>query len=568
MNHEFQDELCRKLPVEPPKGLVEWWLDTHDTDKANALVYRADYYANPLTGDKEKVVKCTCTACEETYYMPYTGYSGCSHGLPPAPFGYISDNGESIWSGQAALCSLCCAEVNVFHIGKFGSGKICLSRGFPLSIAVIDNIPVFFIWMIEKNVYKEGNAEIKIQPYEAYAFSGKKCYKFTGFYKYFSTVTFLDDWEPRYKCDDTSGSWSRANIFPFDFSNFIGTVLENAKIGPFLAHSYEEKCYLVSYLRTFLLHPQIENLVVQKHSKLINEFIYANSNVYYGWAQGKTITKGINWKEKRPAAMLGLNKSEYKIFKQRKWNIDDLEVFRAAKKSKYPIPAVKLKTVHKYFDTYDCKRIIEKGYDINKIYSYLSNQRKKYPNEGIALYHLLDYWDMAPTLEIPLETNKDYYPQNIRVAHDRCVELQNAKKEADFAKKERKQRDAFKKLREEYSDFYFETDGFCVFIAPEPASLRSEGRSLNHCVGRYVDTHAKGNNCIFFIRHTDSPDVSFYTVTLNTNSLKITTNLGKNNCAATPEVKAFAEKWLEYIKEIRRKQDEQGNKNNRSRECA
>ncbi len=571
MNHVFQDELLLKLPKMPSEDVLRWYEQTHSTYNAEAIIYRNAYVTDPLTGYKEKMCECRCSACKETFYLPRVEFNGCSSAYAPAPFGFQLINGEQVWSGNNVLCPECGSEAEVFHVGDIGD-KTELSVGFFMTVEVIDKIPIFLLWRTSKSVTKLADTEIEVVPWEAYAFSGKRCFKYVGYVVSYSQYTGhqyapLGKWKAKRRCEDTLKS-SGADFYSLNESIFEGTSLQNAKISRFIKNSKRGNCYLITYLRSYLLHNQLENLVNEGLSPFINQLIEENTyGINYG-APAKVIREGLDFKEKKPARMLGLNKDEYFYFKAQKWTPTELELYKKARDKGDGPRAEEFKMFLSNLTIHDFGEIIEHNESTVRICRYLLKQQKKYPKNNISWFYLKDYWKMADDLGEVLERICDKYPQNIKVFHDRYVEKINERREKDFEKKEKKERAAFRNLKKKYKDFCFEADGYCIFIAPEPKALRYEGKILRHCVGGYVKEHAVGKRCIFLLRKADSPDEPFYTVTLDTERLDITMNLGCLNCDPTPEVDAFSEKWLTYIREIRRKQDEQGSKHHRSRECA
>lgn len=564
MSKEFQDELLLKLPTEPPEGLLQWWRDNFPIDRVNAIIYRSAHIVNPCTGLKEKMVECKCTYCGESYYLDYVPAAGCSYSYAPAPFGFMTVNGENVISGSSVLCQECGAPCTALHIGNIGYGRE-IYEDYPMSLGNVDGIPVCFIWRITKTVYKDGRVETKIKPYEAYAFSGRKCYKYVGYFRYFRAMTYLSSWECRYKCDDTSCHWPKHKIYPYETGLWDGTCLENCKVNRFIRESSDGEMYLVSYLRTFQKHSNIENLVTVGMSRYINSKITHSRSGNY---TATIIRDGIDFMEKKPSKMIGLSRTELRTVAKGKWSCDEIDVYKMSKNSKYPLSLDEFREIYKYFNGRILRNLIDRSLNAGKIYRYLIKQNRKYVGLGASLFHLDDYWDMMKSLKLPLETEKDFFPQNIMKAHNRCVQLVNERKEEDFFIKEAKVREKFSELAEKYASFTFNDEDFCISIAPLPVSLREEGRSLDHCVGNYVNRHSEGRYLIFFLRRVSAPEIPFYTVTLDVTDMRITMNLGHGNCVTTDEVQAFSEKWLEYIKEIRRKQDEQGCKHHRSRECA
>ena len=61
----------------------------------------------------------------------------------------------------------------------------------------------------------------------------------------------------------------------------------------------------------------------------------------------------------------------------------------------------------------------------------------------------------------------------------------------------------------------------------------------------YGEDIAKGITAIFFIRHTWEPKTPYFT--LEYAGGKVKQNRGYQNCARTPEVKAFEKEWLDWI---------------------
>ena len=106
---------------------------------------------------------------------------------------------------------------------------------------------------------------------------------------------------------------------------------------------------------------------------------------------------------------------------------------------------------------------------------------------------------------------------------------------------------------------YVSPIGLQIFPAPSQISLIEEGEKLHHCVGGYATRHANGQTAIFFVRKIETPDEPFFTLELNEKTLSVVQNRGLRNCARTPEVVAFEEEWLQYIKTIKK-----GKKNGKS----
>ena len=109
-----------------------------------------------------------------------------------------------------------------------------------------------------------------------------------------------------------------------------------------------------------------------------------------------------------------------------------------------------------------------------------------------------------------------------------------------------------------------------ITACPDEEQLINEGEKLDHCVATYADSHAEGKTAIFFIRHIEAPDTPFYTLELDEKTYRVRQNRGSHNCARTPEVKAFEEKWLAYLKtnNIGKEVKKNGKRNRQSKPSA
>ena len=90
-------------------------------------------------------------------------------------------------------------------------------------------------------------------------------------------------------------------------------------------------------------------------------------------------------------------------------------------------------------------------------------------------------------------------------------------------------------------------DGLMIITPNEPSDIIGEGKSLHHCVGSYVSTVKNKRTKIFFVRHKENPEESFFTVEVN-NDNKITQVRGLQNIRPTIEVRNFIAEWAKEKK--------------------
>lgn len=130
------------------------------------------------------------------------------------------------------------------------------------------------------------------------------------------------------------------------------------------------------------------------------------------------------------------------------------------------------------------------------------------------------YWRISDRNRPGIDLMKfDDYADIGRI-HDQLVEIQNREelerqalwdmKEAERLEKINKK---FKEMQDERRErFEYEEENFCVRIPKELKDIKTEGMVLGHCVGGYVDRHARGETNILFLRKRNEEDTPFYTI--------------------------------------------------------
>lgn len=503
----------------------------------NYIVYKSEFVFNPLTGQKERMAWCRCTACNETIYETYLP-AGCHKGLPS----FInSQTNEQIGSGQDTICPICGAQVTAHHSTSIGQSR-CMQQVFPINLQKLkDNKVALLQWVAERRVNHNGEVTVVIEPCEGFVFESKKAVRLNGMASNFYYKYFKGSWSQLKRCTDSFGKSEKAMFVNLEAHTLDGTVLENAKLYEYV--NGDSECYPVTYLRIYQKYPNVENLAMQGASKLINEYIDCTTSSYYGSTRSYLRTlPGVDLKQKQPCKMFGLTKPEFKEAVAALWNKKDMEFYK-----KYRKKGLKLEDMAecRKWQYYQLERCAEYELNFPKLFRYIKKQQKRYPKNKYLInpQYIYDYWDTVNDNGGDLTQSIVKYPKAIIKAHDEEIKKQKALENEKYRK-------AFHELREKYSKFAFAANGLCIRIAEEPEELTNEGESLSHCVGRYIKSHSEGEMCIFFIRHEDIPDKSYYTLELNTSKLTVEQNRGKWNCRRTDEVKEFEALWLNYIRNL------------------
>lgn len=542
------------IPTSPPEGLIDWMRERGCFDK-EYIVYKHAWVYDPLEERKVKMVECRCSACGEVYYLPRAEYDGCANVYAPAPFGFeniVGDNVDNVISGTTTICPQCGAQAEAIHVGHISRYSKTVNEYCPLSVHRVGDRLAIVAWYVGRYLNSDGTTRVFCKPLEAYVAEDRKVVKCVGYQQFMRGVSWLGKWKQRVRFADTFGKIDKENIYPFDESVLIGTTAENCKLDKYIKDC-KNIVYPVTYMNLWVKHKNVENLVMQGMSRLVNVKLDELNSPYYANMQSVNDIKGINWKAKRPNEMLGLTVEEYRLARKFKWKPEDLEFYKDAKA--YGIKPEDV-ALCKSYDYYNVRRLF--GYDkvnIMRTLRYINKQLKKYPRQrNVEVLDIADYWNMMKELGEDLSDERIRYPQNLIQAHDVANERMEYNKNPDAMYKQ------FNKRTDELSKYIYESDGFIIRPAGSQIELVAEGKNLNHCVARYASSHAKGETAIFFIRYKDSADTSYFTLELDEKKMRVLQNRGKSNCARTDEVKAFEEKWLAHIKEIKMKEKKKNGK--------
>lgn len=307
------------LPRQPSEGALEWCIRTKFHKEY--LIYRSAWWTEPLTGMKEDCVRVTCTACGESWLAQKVREAECCQ--CGTPFGFFDEKTKKLCGEMAHMrCPECGAAVEGKHVGQISRYGIDDNVYFcePWQMG---NKFVLLGWRCERNIGKDAEKVYRIWPYEAYVFEERKAVRLTGYQKCMTAMRFFDKWRQLKRCDD---KWGRTG--PADWlrePEIAGTDVENSALPQYLKAAGNE-ARPVTYLRLWQRHKNIENLVVQGCGGMLAEAIDREADNYYN--KGLPGLSWIDWKQKRPSAMLGLNKQEFALFIRKKWRRDDLAKYK------------------------------------------------------------------------------------------------------------------------------------------------------------------------------------------------------------------------------------------------
>ena len=546
------------IPQEPITDVVAFAQQQGEFENAY-MIYRSERVYDPLNIGTVCSVKVTCSACGHTFYAEKVPAGGCRHSCAPASFGWKDEQmPNAVIDGDKTLCPNCCKEAKTVHIGSMRSygGELIddtwvteLSR---LPIEGLADRLVLTEWCIRRCINKQGTVRYEIWPFTAWVVEEKKIVRLMGYMKNIGgRICLFGEWRQRKQFEDVYGSAKL--IVPWDKSLLEGTTAENSKLDLYQTEKWGRE--LVSYLALWRRRPHVENLLVQGCGNLVRTWIKKEMDSGY-YRGGIPKLEEVNWKEKRPAQMLGLTKDEFRHMRQGHWNAEDLGKYKLVRDSGVPVRLPQDMELLKKVENYDCSRILEEApkSDFWRTVRYLVKQKEHW-------YTLRDYRSMARNAGRDMTDNLVQWPRNLTAAHNRYVEERRALMERQDA--ERRTKEAERRAMERAERHYlftqraaalewlsFEADGLLIRPCANEDELIQEGHELHHCVSSYAKSHAEGKTAILFIRQAKAPDKPFFTLEFDEKNLAVVQNRGLRNCDRTPEVTAFEKAWLEQIRQI------------------
>ncbi len=522
-----------KMISPPPEDLVEKIICQGAFKHTDRVIFNAEYVYVPLTGRKERMAKCHCTACNEEWFELWAeDEMGCGrHGRP---YG-IELNNETVYSGNSWICPECGAVVKLTHISEINPNSRYNKGAY---ISVFGKIGSSFTvtdYCVIQQFHKDGHKTYQVEKYTAYIFeTKKKCVQLQGFEKNFNYVNFRRDWWQKSRCDSAIVDGT-CYIYPYDTDFLQGTTMENSRLDKYLDTHMDEnnKIFPVKYLRLYQKHNQLETIMDLGLEYMVREEISRLSGSYYNQSVGEAF-KDADWKQKSPYKILGYDRTEMKIIKTAQLAWEPLQKFKIYKNLGIPFTAENINLFRRH-GGWEADMIIKANLPLIKTLKYLEKQKQYFS-------YLEDYWRMAERFGLDTTNPIIRFPKNLRQKHDELVQKIKWNES-------KKLQETFSQLAEKLDAEKFSDGNICISIAKNEGELITEGRLLNHCVGGYGKNHCEGRS-IFFVRRAEQPETPWYTLQVNLKEGKQLQLHGYNNDRDTPipqEVHDFVDYWLKNV---------------------
>lgn len=416
-----------------------------------------------------------------------------------------------------------------------------VGRLFPVTFHNVGGNVAVLCWNAERRIDRTGTVSLTIQQYTGAIFTGTQAVRITGYYRnYWNKFCSIGEWETRKRFKDCVTSVSYDEIYePERIPDVLkGTFAENAKMDLYLKCA--DRTYPVTYLRLYQKYPNVENLVMNGLGGYVTSLINATITYTNNTPTLKNF-KGLKLKKAKPNEILGISKEELRCIKQNEWDSSKIDLYVHTHTQGVTLQNID-RIVHKYGSRIE--QLIGTGADIPKTMRYIKKQQKNLEDAGTyfnRVQYIVDYWNMLRKNGHYTTDTDILYPQNLVKSHNdeqRILQIAATKElENDFKKQ-------YNKLKK----YCFTCGGLSIHPAETEIEMIDEGRELHHCVATYAKRHASGKTAIFFIRHINEPDKPYFTLEFNFDRMCVIQNRGLRNCARTPEVEKFEEKWVEFVK--------------------
>lgn len=557
-------DLRSLVPRTPPEGLEHWALDVCGEELARCgLVYEVEYvpdysllavldeWARPK---KVKMVRVTCSCCGGSMLLNWARVEKHGYGF------VLPEDEEGDWShtvttaGDEVNCPMCGERVLVNKCAAIRDYYVTAEAQVMSAALVGDGMALLALtgWTVQRRVYKSGSELLEIIPAEAYVFGPHDCVQLLGWRNGYSGkggyfIQYTGSWSQPTAWKER---WGQAeDIYNLTEALIDQSCLPHCKLDVYMQARPGARHYPVAYLRLYQAHPNVEAVLLHGLPAVLDGLIdtYAGAREWIDNRRGEMDLPQIDWAQTRPAQMLRLTKEELRMARRRYWGLWAWELYVGAKKCGQQLTEEDVENAFRLGDE-RIGALIPYGHLARDI-RYLLRQCEVLAVEADAneadpipdAQLLLDYWDMSARLGRDLDGLSVRYPRDLVAAHDRATALVQQRELDDQA-------NLFRVRRKVLSKYSFAADGLIIRPAASQRELTEEGDALHHCVATYGKRHAAGKTAIFFVRRANQPRKSYYTLELDEKKLEVRQNRGKHNCARTPEVQAFEDKWLAWVR--------------------
>lgn len=325
------------VPRTPPEGLKHWVLNTRAAAlERSGLIYEAEYvkdwgfgclldeWAKPR---KTKMVRVTCSCCGDSMLL---------HWAPDHKRGYgfiLPEDVEGEWdaavmaAGDECRCPMCNTKVLVNKRAAVRDYYVTAETTC-MSAALVGEERLLALtgWTVQARTHKSGCFRLEIIPAEAYVFSSDTCVQLLGWRRGYSGtagyfVQYRRAWSQPARWTDGWGG--ETAIFGLTPELVAASCLPHCKLDVYMEHLRgTSRRYPVAYLRLYQQHPNVEVLLTRGLPLVLDDMIQEKMEGKMDLPKfGIVALEEIDWKETRPAHMLGLTRDELRMARSQGWGL-------------------------------------------------------------------------------------------------------------------------------------------------------------------------------------------------------------------------------------------------------
>lgn len=546
-----RDKICAMLPETPRKGMMEACLAANLQDELGGelILYsreRYEDYEEPImrtmtAEDWERrersrrrtwAALCTCTACQEDYYLGWVegGHVDCYQGEDGIIYDGVPRKGDEgilqVQEDDEIVCPVCGTYGKLTRRVKLKSG-----RTKQVAVNTVENVgklTAVVTWIVSRRFDEYGYAATEARPRGAAVIreNGKLWFFTHERYGPYGQQAARPQWEPQHSGSDFQqkkyydwGSISNRKIGCWTWSDVpeqLGQTGEKTGLADYMSAG---GVWPILYLRFWQSHPAVENIVKAGWFRIVeselDEAVWSARG--YGGEVRKIEPEWGDWCAKKPSEILWMSKEEIRNGPAWGWGAREIALwwetvcYGNATRGDASVFAGYLKD-YGYEQLYSFMGDVTDGWyelELWKIDRYLRRQQKKHMlplRQSLGMY--VDYRKMLDRATNGAKTTEiEKWPPDLRAAHDRLAAAVEA--EADL-----KWKKAFRETAEKWKHIEWTDGELCAILPRENSELTREGKTLQHCVGGYGEKHCSGK-LIVFIRHYRRPERSYFTLNVD-----------------------------------------------------
>ena len=566
------EDVRKLISREPPEGFLEWAarelageLDTfgflyeREWVEGWGLEQLLDEWAKPR---KRRMVRVECSCCgyQDLYHYGRDNKAGYGFVLPES---YTEVEGGTVYGdGENILCPQCGTPVLIrkrADVRKKGYFVTAETQAMSASLVGKGRFLALTCWMIQRQASVGGGSRLVAIPAEAYVFSPTECAQLMGWTNGYSGnggyfIQYTRAWRQPKGWRERWGQ--EEHIFGLTPELVAASCLPHCKLDVYMAERPGVRHYPVAWLRLCQAHPNAEAVLIHGLPRVLDDLLRQRNreDLWEKNVKGLPELQELDWSQTRPAQILGLTKDELRLGREQDWGILYWDLYRRSKEAGEVLTGQDIVNAF-YLGDDHVGELVGQG-PVSRSIRYLLHQCGQWedayepepededpPPDAVIpdVQTLIDYWTMAGQLGWDLTDSQLRFPHNLMAAHDE-VSAEVAK----LAEAGRAQ--LFRLRRKQLARWSFAWGDMLIRPAASQKELTDEGNSLHHCVSRYGKDHAEGRTAIFFVRRRSKPKESYYTLELDERKLVVRQNRGLRNCPRTPEVLAFEELWLGWVR--------------------